>query len=132
MTLVLIDDTTEPIQDIRKIRTVRLWFRKTVWPPEGFTILQPDSESRYYDSKRSVIERYQDLVTDFKAVALIGNIFPWYTIEKNGIFPTLPKSVSGQSGNLSATSRQPWRSAALLLLSSMKSVKLALSITLLQ
>ena len=109
-----------------------LWFRKPVWPPEGFTILQPDSENRYYDSKRSVIEKYQDLVTDFKAVALIGNIFPWYTIEKNGIFPTLPKSVSGQSGNLSATSRQPWRSATLLLLSSMKSVKLALSITLLQ
>ena len=63
--------------------------------------------NRYYDSKRSVIEKYQDLLTDFKAGTLIGNIFPWYTIEKNGIFPTLPKSVAGQSGNLSATSRQP-------------------------
>ena len=77
MSLVLIDDTTEPIQDIRYIQE-QLGYGSVhqFGHLKGLPFYNRTPRNSYYNSKRSVIEKYQDLVTDFKAVALIGNIFP--------------------------------------------------------
>jgi hypothetical protein len=85
MNLVSIDDTTEPIQDIRYIQEqLDYGFVNLFDHLKSLPFYNRTPRNSYYDSKRFVIEKYQDLVTDFKAVALTGNIFPWYTIEKMG------------------------------------------------
>jgi hypothetical protein len=69
--------TTEPIQDIRYIQEQLDYGSVNQFDHlKGLPFYNWTPRNRYYDSKRFVIEKYQDLVTDFKAGTLIGNIFP--------------------------------------------------------